>query len=102
MQAVELYADASRGIYIPQHFAQTHNELWNFDKCESDALDILLHGPEHTEYWEAWQDVIDNAFYQLREHKYTLWSGESGDLFSVCNERMTDSEYENFYGESRE
>jgi hypothetical protein len=58
-QAV-LFSSDARGIYIPQHFGEYHDrDLWN--PIDSDDLAILLHGPEHESYWDAWCDVLDSA-----------------------------------------
>ena len=58
-QAV-IYADSARGIYIPQHFAESYNsEQWQAI-AQSD-LDILLSGPECENYWDVWDEVLNNA-----------------------------------------
>jgi len=49
----------SNGIYIPQIFAErfideTHPEL---SEKLADDFDILLDGPDHSEYWEAWSEI---------------------------------------------
>ena len=55
-----LFLSDARGVYIPRDFA---NEV----RCDclsgvDDAtLDILRAGPDHEWYWEAWQDVENNA-----------------------------------------
>lgn len=97
-QAIELYADSARGIYIPQHFAQSMRGEWvGFD---NETVNALHAGPEYPEYWDAWSDVLDNAEYKQGGHVWRLW--QDGDLFVVCDELMTDDEYNNFYGEARE
>jgi hypothetical protein len=60
VKQAECYADSALGIYIPQHFAESYNsEQW----CYIDKADIaiLLIGPEHEQYWDTWQDVLDIA-----------------------------------------
>jgi hypothetical protein len=55
-----LFASDARGIYIPQHFAESYNsEQWN--PIDSDDLAILIHGPEHDQYWDTWEDVMNDA-----------------------------------------
>lgn len=57
---IEIYADANRGVYIPQFFAQTvKRELLR--GVESSDLEILEAGPDHESYWDAWASVLDNA-----------------------------------------
>ena len=57
-----LFADETRGIYIPQYFVScfvdNRAELLNVD---DDTFNIVAAGPEHNDYWEAWQDITDNA-----------------------------------------
>jgi hypothetical protein len=57
---VVLYLSDARGIYIPRDFAEcTHRE------CVSGVSDedwqVLLAGPEHEWYWEAWDGVCNSA-----------------------------------------
>jgi hypothetical protein len=57
-----LWLSDSRGVYIPRDFATcfadrdkhvsgVHMEYWL----------TLEAGPDHEWYWEAWQDICDNA-----------------------------------------
>ena len=95
-QAV-LYASDARGIYIPQHFAESYNsEQWQ--TIDQADLDILLSGPEAESYWEVWDDVLNNAETVCGG---VLW--QDGDLWIVwpqlaidaVNEYCTDNlEYE--------
>jgi hypothetical protein len=56
----ELYADGSRGVYIPQYFAESHApEKWT--GIDAADLEILRAGPDHEFYWDAWTTVLDNA-----------------------------------------
>jgi len=95
--AIELYADYAHGLYIPQHFAESCSDQWRGITC--DDRHILLHGPEHPLYWDAWCAVVDNAHVVVGEHTWRLW--QDGDLWAVCDELMTRDEYEEFYGEER-
>ena len=55
-----LFLDSNRGAYIPQHFAESIDvKGWTGIKAED--LDVLLAGPDAEFYWDAWQDVLDNA-----------------------------------------
>lgn len=55
-----LFADSARGIYIPQHFAESIDvEKWKYVTTED--LDILRAGPDHDDYWEAWDCVLNDA-----------------------------------------
>jgi hypothetical protein len=83
-QAV-LFASDARGIYIPQHFAESHNkDMW--EPIDSDDLAILLYGPEHESYWDAWVDVMDSA--------ETICGGslhQDGDLWVVWPQLAIDA-----------
>ena len=93
MQAIEIYADSARGIYIPQHFAESHGENWTgFD---NEDIAVLMDGPENEEYWDTWGHVLDNAEVTFRGYTWTLY--QDGDLFCVCPELMSPSELENYH-----
>jgi len=58
---VEFLLDGNRGIYLPQDFAQNFNlSDWNINDPELE--ETLLAGPEEENYWEAWDEVLDNAY----------------------------------------
>jgi hypothetical protein len=79
-----LFADSSRGIYIPQHFAETlaadarvvYDE--NLDEWER-IKPILLEGPNHPEYWDVWETTIDYAKVHHGRTVYSMWQDD--DLF---------------------
>lgn len=95
-KGVILFADGSRGIYIPQFFAESIKR--DLVKGVSDEdWEILEAGPDHEFYLETWGNVESNAEVILDGHKYTLANGEGGgDLFLICPELMTAEEKENF------
>lgn len=78
--------NSSRGQYIPQNFAELF-DMKEWGISEEDAS-ILLSGPDHEWYWEAWENVLDNAeFTDANGNKYKLH--QNGDLWAYCIERMT-------------
>lgn len=83
-QAV-LYASDARGIYIPQHFAESYNvEQW--ETIDQESLDVLLLGPEQESYWDVWCDVLDNA--------ETVCGGtlhQDGDLWIIWTQLAIDA-----------
>tara|TARA_A100000172_G_C3039190_1_gene109748 strand:+ start:358 stop:687 length:330 start_codon:yes stop_codon:yes gene_type:complete len=103
-QAIEIIADGARGQYVPQHFAEACAHWDNFSDADRA---ILLAGPGQIGddpgfgYWDTWCIVLDNATYTDGGHTWRLHPGESGDLFAVCDELMTDDKYLEFYGEER-
>lgn len=79
MDTIKCIIDSSRGIYIPQAFAEQF-EGWH--GIDPDDLAILLEGPDHPDYWEAWDAVLSSASYADDDgHTWTLY--QDGDLFAV-------------------
>lgn len=80
-----LYADSARGVYIPQHFAESVRR-----ECVSgvtqEEWDILMHGPNGEDYpewyWDTWNDVEQNALVtDSNGAQYRLY--QDGDLWLV-------------------
>lgn len=97
MNAIEILLDGSRGIYIPQNFAEKFDlRLWS--NIDEDDIETIAKGPHDNEwYWEAWQDILDNAQYKYQGRTWHLW--QDGDLFAYCEELMTEKERKDFFGE---
>jgi len=79
---MELLLDENRGIYIPQVFAQTidltkvktlDHLLWEFE--------VLNAGPDHPDYWEAWDTVIDELEFTDGSTLY-----QDGDLWILAKD----------------
>lgn len=99
MNPIEIFCDSASGIYIPQRFAREHNrEVWR--NIDPEDLEILEAGPEHESYWDAWEQILINAEATIDGATYELW--QDGDLFIICNERLTDEEYAEFFGVERD
>lgn len=95
---LKLLLNSARGTYIPRDFV----EQFDLTKWKNiDAEDVaILHDPDHPDYWEAWDNVLQYATHTDAEgFEWHLW--QDGDLWAVCDARMTDEEYLNFYGEER-
>ena len=89
----------NQGIFIPQTFAERYSDSWNLGN--SDALDILKEGPDHPEYWESWECVLNEATFKDNDNNY--WRlYQDGDVWMFCSELMKDDEYENLFGVERE
>ena len=81
-----LYACDSRGVYIPQYFAESHNpDQWDFSGCYPDSLSILKQGPDNESYWDAWQDILDYA-----KTRCGMVLHQDGDLWVVNFQRAID------------
>ena len=95
MNAVTHLLDSARGVYIPQNFCELFDlQSWSLDP-ESWAVKTCLSGHETDDYWDAWEEILNNAEYKDSEgNEYRLH--QDGDLWAVCYERMTAEEKANF------
>lgn len=98
-----LLFDGHRGVYIPQNFAEECTTNWH--NVSDDDRKTLLNGPDDEWYWEAWNTVLDNAYYQEPNGpKYNLYQdddcwailegyyiNESGQLTKSMPEEKLDS-----------
>ena len=89
--------DGSAGIYVPQAFAERFE---NWQGIDPEDLAILRAGPDHADYWEAWDVVLSSASYADDDgHTWTLY--QDGYLFAV----REDADLENlleYYGFNEE
>lgn len=93
MSGIEILASDSRGVYVPQFFAEYCSDNWN--GIHPDDLQVLVEGPENEWYWETWDSVLTTAKYVDKNgNEWYLY--QDGDLFAICDELMTDEERENF------
>ena len=93
---IVLLFDSNRGVYIPKDFAESCDH-W---RCLPSDFEELQQGPEVEYYWDIWDEVLDKATYTDTEgNVWRLW--QDGDLWAYCEDYMTDSEYEDFFGEPR-
>ena len=78
---VEIYADASRGQYIPKFFADSIRE--DCVSCVTqEQFAALCDGPDNESYWDTWESVLNNAV--IRDSAGNEWTlYQDGDLFMV-------------------
>lgn len=99
MNAIEILIDSSQGIYIPKTFAIHFYPAEGWSGVEENTLDILRSGPDHYWYWDAWESVLDHASFTSKDGGvYGLHQDE--DLFAVDHDRLSEAEYQDFFGES--
>lgn len=80
----DLYASDSRGVYIPQYFAESCKREYVKNVSDEDWK-ILEAGPDHELYWDTWSDVTSNAKIETPDGKTGfLW--QDGDLWVVWGE----------------
>lgn len=77
-----LYADSNRGVYIPQHFAESVKREC-IEGVDSDDWAILEFGPDHEWYWETWELVLNNAVLHNPDNKIAYQLHHDGDLWLV-------------------
>lgn len=78
-----LFSDSARGVYIPQHFAESVKREC-VSGVDSADLDTLANGPDSCEfYWDIWHDVEQSAIVTDPDTgiAYTLY--QDGDLWLV-------------------
>ena len=80
-------ADSAHGVYAPQRFANSMGIHWRLhptdDGQHQTLRTILASGPAHEHYWDAWQEVLDNAEAGFDDLKWQLYMTDNGDLLAV-------------------
>jgi hypothetical protein len=97
MSGIHILVGDSYGVYVPQVFAESFDpEKWGADPADIETIS-KGPGPENEWYWEAWNSILNKAeFIDNEGHTWRLT--QDGDLFSYCEELMSDEERENFFG----
>jgi hypothetical protein len=96
---VNLISD-NYGIYVPKIFAEDFEfGIGEWRNVDGEDVDILREGPENEWYWDAWDDVVTNAFYKDTADNYWTLTSVDGGLFAICYNKMTDEERFEFFGE---
>jgi hypothetical protein len=92
MGRMQLLLDSNRGIYIPRDWAEEiyplsptkppEGAFWGWLGILASDVAVLLAGPDHEDYWETWDDVLDNAVYvNPNGSRWVLF--QDGDLWAV-------------------
>lgn len=80
--SVHCVLDGNRGVYLPRDFANEVIPLARVSGIQRSDIDILRAGPNHEDYWDAWETVLDNAVIHTGSRgDYTLY--QDGDLFII-------------------
>ena len=77
--AILLFSD-NRGRYIPQAFANFIDRSYVTGVDDAD-WDTLEAGPDGEAYWDAWDEVLNNAVLTFHGMRYCLW--QDGDLWAT-------------------
>jgi len=84
---INLLISDAVGIYLPREFARGFSmNAWH---VEPEDEEILLDGPDHPSYDDAWDNVLRSAWFRIpkgykegsRPGKWRLW--QDGNLFAV-------------------
>jgi hypothetical protein len=90
----DIYADSSRGVYIPQFFAESVKREY-VNGVTSWQWEQIELGPENESYWDAWDSILNNARIILDDKEGFLY--QDGDLFVIWGE--DDPDYKNIISE---
>lgn len=92
INAVELLMSDNRGQYIPRDWAEECTDNWTGVTSEQR---LVLQSPENEDYWEVWEEVLNNAKYTDEFGEvWTLY--QDGDLWAINLQKMTNEEKRNF------
>lgn len=78
-----LWLSDTRGVYIPRDFANSFiDRAKHVAGVDDETWAVLETGPDHEWYWEAWQDVCDDALItDDKGIKYTVH--QDGDCWLI-------------------
>lgn len=96
MQGLILFSDSSRGVYIPEHFAESVKREYVKGVTNED-LDFFINEEPYSvdHFWDNWENILNNLTLEIDGYKYSLW--HDGDLWLYCEDLMTENEKENFF-----
>jgi hypothetical protein len=100
-RGVELLLADTRGIYIPQNFAEEIDLNLHFDVIKGGVtekqMEVLLNGPTEELYWEVWDEILNG--FEGQDAEGNIWTlYQDGDLFLICDALMTLKEKKDFFG----
>lgn len=89
-----LWLSDARGVYIPRDFATSFADR---DKTvsgvDAETWQILESGPDHDEYWDAWEVVLNDATV-TDEKGAKFFVYQDGDCWLVPDNLVWDEEEE--------
>lgn len=76
-----LLLDGNRGRYLPQAFSENYGNDSALSGVSPECLEVLACGPDHENYWMAWDECLDQAVITAFGRKYLLFQHQ--DLWAV-------------------
>jgi hypothetical protein len=91
-----LLVNGAHGVYVPKVFAEF--DLGDWKGIAKEDIEILKAGPDREHYWDAWQNILDNARTLVNGREYALY--QDGDLWAYDVQAMQDNHPEmvEFFG----
>jgi hypothetical protein len=75
----ELFLDGSRGIYIPQTFAQIIAQELK-DQIRPELLEGISN-PDNEHYWDSWDSILNGTYKTKSGQKF--WFEQNDDLWLI-------------------
>ena len=82
------FADSARGVYIPQHFAESIKRELVTGVTDQEWQDLTLdpYGEDSDILWETWDRVLGNARVHHNGKECLLF--QDGDLFLISEDEI--------------
>ena len=89
-----LLVDGHHGVFVPAVFT-CKVSYHTISNVSTDDYAALAYGPDHIEYWEAWDDVLTNATVKslVTGKEYYLWQDDDLWLIPVGEDTEEDNAY---------
>lgn len=97
MRNVELLCDSHHGVYIPQIMIHRLKDN-GWSNIPINAVEVLS-SPDNEDYWETWEEVLQNAEWHDSSTSQVFKLHQDGDLWAYCPDSCTPQEYHNLFGE---
>jgi len=80
---IELLISDAAGVYIPKEWCEACADYPGWSGFDKDDVETCLAGPDEEWYWEAWDNISQNAEFTNPKDgsKWMLW--QDGDLWAV-------------------
>lgn len=79
----ELLIDGASGIYIPPRWANGCADVEGWRGFALTDVEILKDGPEHEEYWDAWDNIVRDAEWIDPKTGHAWKLEQDGDCWAV-------------------